>query len=120
MRGLPVPSPFAALSSMKKFLSLVIILFLATAFLPLSAQQNRCKVTGIVSAANGHTLTYASVFVSHHDSVIAGTLTNQEGHFELEIAQTKDSCFLTVVFMGIRRSSCLLWRIYHKFNWVQF
>lgn len=87
---------------MKKLLTATLALLLATAFLPLSAQQNRCKVTGVVSAANEHTLHYASVYISKHDSVIAGTLTNQKGHFEMEIAQTKDSCLLTVVFMGYK------------------
>ena len=87
---------------MKKLITATLTLLLATAFLPLSAQQNRCKVTGIVSAANEHTLQYASVYISKHDSVIAGTLTNPKGHFEMEIAQTKDSCLLTVVFMGYK------------------
>ena len=86
---------------MKKILTTALV-FLATAFLPLFAQQNRCKVTGVVSAANDHTLPYASVYISKHDSVIAGTLTNQKGNFEMEIAQTKDSCLLTVVFMGYK------------------
>ncbi|MBO4503549.1 MAG: hypothetical protein J5730_01890, partial [Bacteroidales bacterium] len=83
---------------MKKNIIVVLVMLLTIAFLPLSAQQNRCKVSGIVSAANDHTLPYASVYISKHDSVIAGTLTNQKGLFEMEIAQTKDSCLLTVVF----------------------
>ena len=87
---------------MKNTLIATLTLLLAVAFLPLSAQQNRCKVTGTVSAANDHTLQYASVYVSRHDSVIAGTLTNPEGRFGMEIAQTKDSCLLTVVFMGYK------------------
>ena len=87
---------------MKKSIIAALSLLLAVACLPLSAQQNRCKVTGTVSAANEHTLQYASVYISKHDSVIAGTLTNPKGHFEMEIAQTKDSCLLTVVFMGYK------------------
>lgn len=87
---------------MKKFLTAALALFLTTTCLPLSAQQNHCKVSGVVSAANDHTLPYASVYISKHDSVIDGTLTNQEGRFEIEIAQTKDSCLLTVVFMGYK------------------
>ena len=87
---------------MKKTFIAILTLLLAVAFLPLSAQQNRCKVTGTVSAANDHTLQYASVYVSRHDSVIAGTLTNPEGRFGMEIAQTEDSCLLTVVFMGYK------------------
>ena len=87
---------------MKKSIIAALSLLLAVACLPLSAQQNRCKVTGTVSAANEHTLQYASVYVSRHDSVIAGTLTNQEGRFQIEIAQTEDSCLLTVVFMGYK------------------
>ena len=87
---------------MKKTLIATFSLLLAVTCLPLSAQQNRCKVTGIVSAANDHTLPYASVYISKHDSVISGTLTNQKGLFEMEIAQTNDSCLLTVVFMGYK------------------
>ena len=87
---------------MKKILIFVLVFILATFCLPLSAQQNHCKVSGVVSAANDHTLPYASVYISKHDSVIDGTLTNQEGRFEIEIAQTKDSCLLTVVFMGYK------------------
>lgn len=87
---------------MKKILIAAFLLSFAVACLPLSAQQNRCKVAGVVSAANDHTLTYASVYISKHDSVIAGTLTNQEGRFEMEVAQSKDSCLLTVVFMGYK------------------
>ena len=87
---------------MKKTIVLFLVLFLTVACLTLSAQQTRCKVTGIVSAANDHTLPYASVYILKHDSVIAGTLTNQGGRFEMEIVQTKDSCLLTVVFMGYK------------------
>ena len=87
---------------MKKLINAAFALLLATAFLPLSAQQNRCKVTGVVSAANDHTLPYVSVYISKHDSVMVGTMTNLEGRFEMEIAQTKDSCLLTVVFMGYK------------------
>ena len=87
---------------MTKFLTATFVFILAISCLPLSAQQSRCKVSGVVSAANDHTLPYASVYISKHDSVISGTLTNQEGRFEMEISQTKDSCLLTVVFMGYK------------------
>ena len=49
---------------MKKLLTATLALLLATTLLPLSAQQNRCKVTGVVSAANEHTLQYASVYIT--------------------------------------------------------
>ena len=68
---------------MRKIFIATLALFFIIVCLPLSAQQNRCKVTGVVSAANDHTLQYASVYISKHDSVIAGTLTNQKGLFEM-------------------------------------
>lgn len=77
-------------------------LLLVSLCLPLIAQQDRCKVTGTVQAKNNHDLTYASVYISKQDSVIAGTLTNQKGGFEMEVHQSKDSFLLTVVFMGYK------------------
>jgi len=80
----------------------LIFAFLFAAILPVAAQQNRCKVSGIVMAANEHALTYASVYVSQHDSVVSGALTDQNGRFELQVGPSQDTNLLTVVFMGYK------------------
>lgn len=53
-------------------------------------------------AAEDLSLPYASVYVLHRDSVIAGTLTDQKGQFEFVVNRSQDFYLLTVVFVGYK------------------
>ena len=66
------------------------------------AQKHPCMVSGSVVAANDIVLPYASVYISQHDTVVMGTLTNQKGQFELVVSRSQESYLLTVVFVGYK------------------
>lgn len=90
---------------MRKPVILLFALLLATAFLPLSAQQNYCKVSGTVKRAidlEFMSLSYASVYVQQQDSIVTGTLSGENGQFELEVARSAESYRLVVVYMGYK------------------
>ena len=95
---------FAALSRtlMRKTVILLLALLSAMSFLPLSAQQNHCKVSGTVMGAADLALPYASVYVQQHDSIVTGTLAGENGQFKLEVSRSAESYKLVVVYMGYK------------------
>ena len=80
------------------FLAVILLVLSLSAF----AQKHPCSVWGTVVAANERPLQYASVYISQHDTVENGTLTYQDGKFELIIPRSKEPHLLTIVFVGYK------------------
>ena len=80
------------------FLAVILFVLSMSAF----AQQNMCKVTGKVIVEENSQMPYVSVYASLQDSVVAGTLTDQNGQFTLKVPQSPKTYTLTVVWMGYK------------------
>ncbi|MCR4857759.1 MAG: TonB-dependent receptor family protein [Bacteroidales bacterium] len=80
------------------FLAVILFVLSMSAF----AQQNMCKVTGKVIVEENSQMPYVSVYASLQDSVVAGTLTDQNGQFTLKVPQSLKTYTLTVVWMGYK------------------
>ncbi len=66
------------------------------------AQHTPCKVTGKVVDEKNFEMPYVSVYASQHDSVVAGTLTDQNGQFSLKVPRSSKTYTLTVIYMGFK------------------
>ena len=78
--------------------SFILLILSLSAF----AQKHPCSVWGTVVEENDRPLQYASVYISQHDTVANGTLTYQNGKFELIIPRSKEPYLLTIVFVGYK------------------
>ncbi len=66
------------------------------------SQHTPCKVTGKVVDDKNFAMPYVSVYASLQDSVVAGTLTDQNGQFALKVPQSSKTYTLTVIYMGFK------------------
>ena len=80
------------------FLAVILLILSLSAF----AQQNICKVTGKVINEDNFAMPYVSVYASLQDSVVAGTLTDQNGQFTIKVLQSPKTYTLTVIYMGYK------------------
>ncbi len=80
------------------YLAVILLIISISAF----AQKHPCSVWGTVVTANEYPLQYASIFISQNDTVANGTLTYQDGKFELIIPRSKEPYLLTIVFVGYK------------------
>ena len=67
-----------------------------------AAQQNLCGITGKVVVGENSPLPYASVYIQQEDSIITGTLTGDNGQFEMEVSQSPKQYQLVVTYMGYK------------------
>ena len=66
------------------------------------SQHTPCKVTGKVVGEKNIEMPYVSVYASQQDSVVAGTLTDQNGQFSLKVPRSSKTYTLTVIYMGYK------------------
>ena len=59
-------------------------------------------MTGKVVDEKNHAMPYVSVYASLRDSVVAGTLTDQNGQFALKVPRSPKTYTLTVIYMGYK------------------
>ena len=78
--------------------SFILLIISLSAF----AQHTPCKVTGKVVDEKNHPMPYVSVYASLQDSVVAGTLTDQNGQFALKVPRSPKTYTLTVIYMGYK------------------
>ena len=80
------------------FLAVILLIISMSAF----AQHTPCKVTGKVVDEKNIEMPYVSVYASQQDSVVAGTLTDQNGQFSLKVPRSSKTYTLTVIYMGYK------------------
>ncbi|MBQ6157306.1 MAG: carboxypeptidase-like regulatory domain-containing protein [Bacteroidales bacterium] len=80
------------------FLAVILLILSFSAF----SQHTPCKVTGKVVDEKNFEMPYVSVYASQHDSVVAGTLTDQNGQFSLKVPRSPKTYTLTVIYMGFK------------------
>ena len=80
------------------YLAAILLLFSISAL----AQKHPCAVWGTVVAENERPLQYTSVYISQHDTIKNGTLTYQDGTFELVVPRSKEPYLFTIVSMGYK------------------
>ncbi|MBR4913383.1 MAG: TonB-dependent receptor [Bacteroidales bacterium] len=80
------------------FLAVILLIISLSAF----AQHTPCKVTGKVVDEKNFEMPYVSVYASQQDSVVAGTLTDQNGQFTIKVPQSPKTYTLTVIYMGYK------------------
>ena len=80
------------------FLAVILLIISMSAF----SQHTPCKVTGKVVGEKNIEMPYVSVYASQQDSVVAGTLTDQNGQFSLKVPRSSKTYTLTVIYMGYK------------------
>ena len=80
------------------FLAVILLVLSLSAF----AQQNTCKVIGKVINEDNFAMPYVSVYASMQDSVVSGSLTDQNGQFALKVPKSPKAYTLTVIYMGYK------------------
>ena len=80
------------------FLAVILLIISMSAF----SQHTPCKVTGKVVDEKNIEMPYVSVYASQQDSVVAGTLTDQNGQFSLKVPRLPNTYTLTVIYMGYK------------------
>ena len=80
------------------FLAVILLIFSLSAF----AQHTSCNVTGKVVDEKNFGMPYVSVYASLQDSVVAGSLTDQNGQFSLKVLRSTKTYTLTVIYMGYK------------------
>ena len=80
------------------FFTVILLIISMSAF----SQHTPCKVTGKVVDEKNFEMPYVSVYASQHDSVVAGTLTDQNGQFSLKVPRSPKTYTLTVIYMGYK------------------
>lgn len=86
------------------FKKLTLLVFFMTSWAGMAVAQN-CVVSGKVTEEKGEPIQYASVVVSQRGKDIAGTITQENGAFSLQL-KTSDSLYtLQVFFVGYTSKS---------------
>ena len=86
------------------FKVLTLLIFFLTSWASMAVAQN-CVVSGVVTEEKGGPIQYASVVVSQRGENIAGTLTQENGVFSLQVKASDSLYTLQVFFVGYTSQS---------------
>lgn len=65
--------------------------------------QNSCSISGTVLDAEGETISYATAVLYDGDKIIAGTLSDENGRFQLSTGRSSGKLTLSVEYLGYYR-----------------
>ena len=65
--------------------------------------QNSCSISGTVLDADGETISYATAVLYDGDKIIAGTLSDENGRFQLSTGRSSGKLTLSVEYLGYYR-----------------
>ena len=84
---------------MRYFTSCIILILMSLSVYA----QSSCHVGGIVVDERGEVVPYASAVVCQSGRIVAGALTDENGHFSVKAPRSSEECVLSVEFIGYEK-----------------
>ena len=84
---------------MRYFTSCIILILMSLSVYA----QSSCHVGGIVVDERGEVVPYASAVVCQSGRIVAGALTDENGHFSVKAPRSSEECVLVVEFIGYEK-----------------